>query len=65
MCGIAGLLNVHATRPIEEPVLAAMNDTMVHRGPDGDGLWISSDRQVGLAHRRLAIIDLNPEAAQP
>jgi asparagine synthase (glutamine-hydrolysing) len=65
MCGIAGLLNIHTTRPIEESVLSAMNDTIVHRGPDGDGLWISTDRQVGLAHRRLAIIDLSPAAAQP
>ena len=40
------------TRPIEDAVLIAMRDTMVHRGPDGGDLWISTDRQVGLGHRR-------------
>jgi asparagine synthase (glutamine-hydrolysing) len=43
----------------------AMRDAMVHRGPDGGGTWISADGRVALAHRRLAIIDLNPAAAQP
>lgn len=38
---------------------------MVRRGPDGAGLWISNDRRVGLANRRLAIIDLSEMGAQP
>ncbi len=38
---------------------------MFHRGPDGEGLWISIDRRVGLAHRRLSIIDLSSSASQP
>ena len=42
-----------------------MRDTMVHRGPDGDGLWISDDGRVGFGHRRLSIIDLSDAAAQP
>lgn len=42
-----------------------MRDTMVHRGPDGCGYWISQDRKVGLAHRRLSIIDLSDSASQP
>jgi asparagine synthase (glutamine-hydrolysing) len=42
-----------------------MRDTMVHRGPDGGGLWISGDRRVGLGHRRLSIIDLTAVADQP
>jgi asparagine synthase (glutamine-hydrolysing) len=42
-----------------------MRDVMSHRGPDGAGLWISSDGRVGLGHRRLAIIDLSEAAGQP
>jgi asparagine synthase (glutamine-hydrolysing) len=42
-----------------------MRDTMVHRGPDGSGVWVSQDGRVGLAHRRLSIIDLSDHAAQP
>lgn len=38
---------------------------MAHRGPDGAGLWVSSDRRVCLAHRRLSVIDLGSAAGQP
>ncbi|NQV47410.1 MAG: asparagine synthetase B, partial [Rhodospirillaceae bacterium] len=42
-----------------------MRDKMVHRGPDGQGTWSEPDGRVGLAHRRLAIVDLSEKAAQP
>ena len=42
-----------------------MRERMAARGPDGSGEWYSADRRVGLAHRRLAIIDLTEAAAQP
>ncbi len=42
-----------------------MSDTLAHRGPDGEGLWINKGNTAGLSHRRLAIIDLSPAAAQP
>ena len=42
-----------------------MRDTMAHRGPDGAGVWVSADGRVGLAFRRLAIIDLSEAATQP
>ena len=42
-----------------------MGDRQSHRGPDGSGEWISGDGQVGLAHRRLAILDLSERARQP
>jgi asparagine synthase (glutamine-hydrolysing) len=66
MCGINGILAFrnHAAR-VREDLLVRMRDAQAHRGPDGEGLWVSSDARIGLAHRRLAIIDLSPAAAQP
>lgn len=65
MCGIAGILSFSAGAPVKNEILAAMRDSMIHRGPDGDGLWISPEGRIGLAHRRLAIVDLSDSAAQP
>ncbi|MCH7937861.1 MAG: asparagine synthase (glutamine-hydrolyzing) [Proteobacteria bacterium] len=65
MCGIAGILNFNGARTVDGGLLTAMRDSMVHRGPDGEGLWIAPDGRVGLAHRRLAIVDLSDAAAQP
>ncbi|HLJ51217.1 MAG TPA: asparagine synthase (glutamine-hydrolyzing) [Bryobacteraceae bacterium] len=62
MCGILGIVS---KTPLDEALLIRMRDTMTHRGPDGAGVWLSQDRTIGLAHRRLAIIDLSPSAAQP
>lgn len=66
MCGLAGILSFSQSNfRISEADLIRMRDTMVHRGPDGAGVWISSNGKVGLAHRRLSIIDLSDSAAQP
>lgn len=65
MCGIVGLYCFGDALRVEEPILTRMRDTMVHRGPDGAGNWISEDRRVGFGHRRLSIIDLSTSAAQP
>ena len=65
MCGIAGILDLGGPRPISASVLKTMGDSMVHRGPDGAGQWVSDDSKVGFAHRRLAIVDLSDAAAQP
>ncbi len=42
-----------------------MADSLTHRGPDGGGVWIDNSHTIGLAHRRLAIVDRSPNAAQP
>src|SRR5690348_10716806 len=57
MCGIAGILNYRTGQAVDPAQLGAMADTMVHRGPDDDGIFVSGP--VGLAHRRLSIIDLS------
>ena len=62
MCGILGILDL---RGIKESSLTKMRDSMVHRGPDDCGLWISDDKTVGLAHRRLSILDLSEAGRQP
>ena len=65
MCGIAGILSFSAGAPVKNEILAAMRNSMIHRGPDGEGLWIAPEGRIGLAHRRLAIVDLSDNAAQP
>lgn len=65
MCGIVGCLSLSDQFRVTSPYLDLMRDTMAHRGPDGAGAWISSDRSVGLGHRRLSIIDLSTAASQP
>jgi asparagine synthase (glutamine-hydrolysing) len=63
MCGIVGIFTQGA--PVKETVLKKMRDSLVHRGPDDAGTFCSPDRMLGLAHRRLSIIDLSPGAHQP
>lgn len=66
MCGIVGALSFrHSSWSVTPAYLLRMRDTMVHRGPDGAGLWIADDGRVGLGHRRLSIVDLSEAAAQP
>ena len=62
MCGVSGVLDLRGA-PVPRETLQRMNDALSHRGPDGEGLY--TDANVGLAHRRLAIIDLSSAAAQP
>jgi asparagine synthase (glutamine-hydrolysing) len=56
MCGIAGVFYADAQQPVDAEILRAMAATIAHRGPDGEGYWIQPG--IGLAHRRLSIIDL-------
>src|SRR5437762_4421032 len=66
MCGIAGVYAYHyAANPVDVDELCRIRDHMAARGPDGAGLWSSEDQRVGLANRRLAIIDLSETGSQP
>lgn len=66
MCGIAGAVSLDG-RPIPRlaSTLEVMNSLIAHRGPDGHGTWTAERDRCGLAHRRLAIIDLSPSGHQP
>lgn len=62
MCGISGIVLLDGA-PVSEPILRGMTDALSHRGPDGHGYYIHQN--VGLGHRRLAIIDPSPAGHQP
>jgi asparagine synthase (glutamine-hydrolysing) len=62
MCGITGLINLNGD-PVSPVLLKRMTDAIAHRGPNGEGQWIEGN--VGIGHRRLAIIDLSPAGHQP
>ena len=57
MCGLVGILRPNPI-PDAAATLAAMNETLNHRGPDQTGIYIHPDGRVGLAHKRLSILDL-------
>lgn len=65
MCGIAGFVDFNKSG--SEEILKSMNRTMNHRGPDGEGYFFKETPQafVGLAHKRLSIIDLSEAGTQP
>src|SRR5262245_42107023 len=60
MCGIVGFQGRFGPE-----LLSACADALSHRGPDDSGEWYSSAAMVGVAHRRLAIIDVSPRGHQP
>ena len=64
MCGIAGIISENKAR-VSVDKLKKMTNIIAHRGPDGDGYWISGNGMVGFGHRRLSIIDLSHDADQP
>lgn len=66
MCGIAGLYCPTGSSASELGAsTGAMTDSIAHRGPDADGIWIDGERGIGFGHRRLAIVDLTAAGAQP
>ena len=67
MCGITGFLDLQGARSDDDlrALVTHMADQIQHRGPDGSGVWVDAASGVALGHRRLAIIDLTQEGAQP
>lgn len=64
MCGIAGIL-LNKPNSVAPVFLKKMTDALAHRGPDAEGFWSNEKNTVHLGHRRLSIIDLSNNAAQP
>lgn len=62
MCGITGIFNLNG-QPANRSVLKSMTDSLEHRGPDSEGLYLHEN--IGLGHRRLSIIDTSNKASQP
>ncbi len=67
MCGIAGYWHRVPQFSQEQSygIATAMTDALVQRGPDSSGVWLDPELNIALGHRRLAILDLSPEGAQP
>lgn len=65
MCGISGVFHFNNSKTVQETRVVKMRDTLVHRGPDNAGVYISPDKKVGLGTRRLKIIDLTDAGHMP
>jgi asparagine synthase (glutamine-hydrolysing) len=66
VCGVSGFLDTSGRSPEALAGLAsAMSDTLEHRGPDDEGIWIDAEAGIGLGVRRLAVLDLSPHGHQP
>ena len=62
MCGIVGVFNLN-NQTVNRNVLKSMSNKIAHRGPDGQGYYLKDN--IGLAHNRLAILDISKKGAQP
>lgn len=63
MCGISGIWRL--SREVKQVEIANFNNSMKHRGPDGEAYFIDSDNKLAFGHRRLAILDLSEKGKQP
>ena len=63
MCGINGIFHFQSQRKIDSKILTKMRDSMDHRGPDDQGLFVENN--IGLGHRRLSILDVSAAGYQP
>lgn len=65
MCGICGIARFADGFALDRDLVERMRDTMVHRGPDDRGSWVSGDGRAAFGHRRLSIVDLSPAGRGP
>lgn len=64
MCGINGIFGKRRIKSADIRI-SKMNNSIIHRGPDAEGVYLSDDERVGLGHRRLAVIDVEERSNQP
>jgi len=64
MCGIVGMWNLNG-QLLDSVVLERFSDSLVHRGPDGGGIYLDDEIEMGFGHRRLAILDIGESGHQP
>ena len=64
MCGIIGIIN-KSNKAVDPEILKRMSNKIAHRGPDSDGIYISDNKRIGLAHRRLSLVDISSRGNQP
>jgi asparagine synthase (glutamine-hydrolysing) len=64
MCGIAGIVNFNKCAVTQQEI-DCVTDALIHRGPDGRGVWFDSTQTIALGHRRLSIVDLSENGKQP
>ena len=66
MCGISGIINYGSSNGLAlDKDLNIMKQSLSHRGPDDSGIWSNEDKNVGLVHTRLSILDLSKAGHQP
>ncbi len=63
MCGINGILHLQSQKKVDERILTKMRDSLEHRGPDDNGIFI--EKNIGFGHRRLSILDISSAGHQP
>jgi asparagine synthase (glutamine-hydrolysing) len=65
MCGLVGVIPAGAGAAVDAATLRSMLEPLARRGPDAEGVWIDAELGVGFGHRRLSVLDLSPDGAQP
>ena len=64
MCGLTGFWMKDSSASLHA-IVEDMSSTLVHRGPDSGAVWVDKESGIGLGHRRLSILDLSNQGAQP